>query len=436
MILGTVPKCTRGGSGDGVAPFSIVIATLEGTVAEKGERLNVLVSQCLLGAPCRYDGGSKSCDAVRRLLAQPGVRAIPVCPETDGGLVSPRPPAEQRGARVVLETGEDVTQAFLAGATRAVERAQAAGADLCILKAKSPSCGCGQVYDGSFSGRLVPGDGIAAARIKRKGFPVHTENEVEVVHPSMEHPVAISLGSGLGYLAQLVKPVRRIPYADVPGFPVGAAPVPGHNFEVVIGTIDDVPVILYPGRVHLYQGYNVAQVCSLVRHAHHLGCRTMIFAAASGAVPGRAPLGLGLITDQLNLTGQNPLIDPEDLRDVDTPFVDMSDAYTPYLRSLCQAVARDERIQLTCGVLAGITGPSFESPAEVRAMELMGANFTAMSVVNEVIMAHALGMNVLGLTVSANAAGAPSVSHETVLAYAKAHQDDFAKLMRGVLGRL
>ena len=114
----------------------------------------------------------------------------------------------------------------------------------------------------------------------------------------------------------------------------------------------------------------------------------------------------------------------------------MSDAYTPYLRSLCQAVARDERIQLTCGVLAGITGPSFESPAEVRAMELMGANFTAMSVVNEVIMAHALGMNVLGLTVSANAAGAPGVSHETVLAYAKAHQDDFAKLMRGVLGRL
>ena len=120
--------------------------------------------------------------------------------------------------------------------------------------------------------------------------------------PSMEHPVAIVLGSGLGAIADRVKVVRRIPYEDIDGFPAEALPVEGHRFEVLVGTIEGVPVVVYPGRVHLYQGYSALQVTSLVRHAHKLGCRDIILTCASGAVRGVAPGSFGLITDHINLT--------------------------------------------------------------------------------------------------------------------------------------
>ena len=133
------------------------------------------------------------------------------------------------------------------------------------------------------------------------------EDLVEYCAPSMEHPVAIVLGSGLGALADRVKVVRRIPYEDINGFPQEALPIEGHRFEVLVGTIDGVPVVVYPGRVHLYQGYNALQVTSLVRHAHRLGCRDIILTCASGAVRDAKPGTFGLITDQMNLTGHNPL---------------------------------------------------------------------------------------------------------------------------------
>ena len=106
--------------------------------------------------------------------------------------------------------------------------------------------------------------------------------------PSVEHPVALVLGSGLGHLAKLVRPVRRIDYHDIDGFPADATPVRDHRFELTIGTIDEVPVVVYPGRIHLYQGYSAAEVTSLVRHARHLGCRNIVFACATGAVTGNA----------------------------------------------------------------------------------------------------------------------------------------------------
>lgn len=398
--------------------------------------MRVVVSDCMLGAPCRYDGGAKPSWAVQHLCEAPGVEVCPVCPETLGGLASPRPPAEIRGDRVVLATGDDVTDAFEAGAQAALDAARSSGATLCVLKSKSPSCGTSHVYDGSFTGTLRAGAGIAAHLLAKEGFSVVDEHTVESCHPTMEHPVALCLGTGLGSLAQAVTPVRRIAYEDIPGFPLGARPVSGHSFEVTVGTLEGVPVVVYPGRVHLYQGYSVSQVTSLVRHAHHLGCKDIIFACATGAIEGQAPLGLGLITDQLNLTGQNPLVGEDNLRGLDTPFVDMSDAYTPYLREICKGVAADLSIQLSEGVLAGICGPSFESPAEARAMAACGASYTAMSVVNEVVLAHGLGMNVLGLTLSANQAGAPGVTHETVLSYAATYAADFEALIRGVLAKL
>ena len=122
------------------------------------------------------------------------------------------------------------------------------------------------------------------------------EDLVEYCAPSMEHPVAIVLGSGLGALADRVKVVRRIPYEDIDGFPQEALPIEGHRFEVLVGTIDGVPVVVYPGRVHLYQGYNALQVTSLVRHAHRLGCRDIILTCASGAVRDAKPGTFGPVS--------------------------------------------------------------------------------------------------------------------------------------------
>ncbi len=393
--------------------------------------MRVAISACLLGAPVRYDGGSKPVSEVLELAEK--VDVVRVCPETASGLPVPRPPAEQLGGRVLLADGRDVTAEFDLGAQRSLDAVRRSPVRLAVLKAKSPSCGVGLVYDGTYSGRLVPGQGVFAARLEREGICVVTEETVRACKPSVEHPVAIVLGSGLGHLGSLVRPVRRIDYRDIEGFPESARPVAGHSFEATVGTIDGVPVVVYPGRIHLYQGYSAAEVTALVRHAHHLGCRDIVFACATGAVPGQAHVGLGILTDQINLTGRNPLAEWEGLRDVESPFVDMNDAYSPYLRTIARGVADDLGIAVEEGVYAGVLGPCFETPAEVAALRTLGVSYVGMSTVCEVVMARALGMNVLGLTLAANESGAPAVSHETVLAEAGRHAENFEALVRGVL---
>ena len=395
--------------------------------------MRVAISACLLGAPVRYDGGSKPVPEVIELAGREGVEVLRVCPETASGLPVPRPPAEQCGGRVLLADGRDVTEEFALGSRLCGDDVVRSGARLAVLKAKSPSCGVGLVYDGTYSGRLVAGQGVFAARLDEEGICVVTEDTVRACKPSVEHPVAIVLGSGLGHLGTLVRPVRRIDYRDIEGFPLSARPVAGHSFEATVGTIDDVPVVVYPGRIHLYQGYSAAEVTSLVRHAHHLGCRDIVFACATGAVPGMAHVGLGILTDQINLTGRNPLAEWDGLRDVESPFVDMNEAYSPYLRTIARGVADDLGVAVEEGVYAGVLGPCFETPAEVAALRTLGVSYVGMSTVNEVIMAKALGMHVLGLTLAANESGAPSVTHETVLTEAERHAEDFERLVRGVL---
>lgn len=393
--------------------------------------MRVAISSCLLGEPVRYDGGSKPVPEVIELAGK--VRACRVCPEGAAGLPVPRPPAERVGERVVMLGGRDVTREFALGASSCLDRVRGAGATLAVLKEKSPSCGANVVYDGTYSGNLTPGQGVFAALLEKEGICVVTEDTVRACKPSVEHPVAIVLGTGLGHLGSLVRPVRRIDYHDIEGFPLDARPVAGHSFEATVGTIDDVPVVVYPGRVHLYQGYSAAEVTSLVRHAHHLGCRDIVFACATGAVPGNANVGLGILTDQINLTGRNPLAEWDGLRDIETPFVDMNDAYSPYLRTLARGVADDLGIAVEEGVYAGVLGPCFETPAEVAALRTLGVSYVGMSTVCEVIMAKALEMNVLGLTLAANESGAPAVSHESVLETAGRYADDFERLVRGVL---
>jgi uncharacterized protein YbbK (DUF523 family) len=135
----------------------------------------LIVSACLAGLHCRYDGAEKPCEAVIRLVAEG--RAIPVCPEQLGGLPTPRQPSEINGGRVIRKDGLDVTAEFQQGAREALKLARLVGAKTAILKAKSPSCGCGKIYDGSFSGALIDGNGIFAQLCKENGIEVKTEEE-------------------------------------------------------------------------------------------------------------------------------------------------------------------------------------------------------------------------------------------------------------------
>lgn len=141
--------------------------------------MNILVSRCMLGEPCRYDGRSVPVPELEK-LRQAGHVLIPVCPEVLGGLPTPRSPAErQPDGRVVNRAGEDVTAAYLEGAGRTLALALEAGCTLAVLKAKSPSCGCHEIYDGSFTGRLVPGQGVAARLLEESGVRVVDETELD-----------------------------------------------------------------------------------------------------------------------------------------------------------------------------------------------------------------------------------------------------------------
>ncbi len=139
--------------------------------------MRILVSACLLGVRCRYDGESKACPAVLDLAKEHEL--IPICPEQLGGLPTPRVPAEIQGERVMTRDGRDVTQAYQEGAEEAARLYQLLRCECAILKARSPSCGCGQVYDGTFSGALVPGDGMTARALKERGAPVTTEEALD-----------------------------------------------------------------------------------------------------------------------------------------------------------------------------------------------------------------------------------------------------------------
>ena len=141
----------------------------------------ILVSRCLLGEPCRYDGKSKPVTQIKELEEQ-GHILVPVCPEVMGGLDTPRPPAEcQPDGRVINRAGQDVTEQYVSGARQALELAKRYGCTCAVLKAKSPSCGNVQIYDGSFTGTLMPGQGVAARMLEAAGIPVWNEEQLEYI---------------------------------------------------------------------------------------------------------------------------------------------------------------------------------------------------------------------------------------------------------------
>jgi purine-nucleoside phosphorylase len=249
--------------------------------------------------------------------------------------------------------------------------------------------------------------------------------------------IAVILGSGLAALADDVAADARIPYEQIPHFPV--ATVEGHPGRLVVGTLEDRAVAVMAGRVHFYEGYTLAEVVFPVRVLFALGARLLIVTNASGGLNRLFRAGeLMVITDHINFMGSNPLIGPNE-DELGPRFPDMVDAYDPALVQHAEAAALREGITLRKGVYLAVSGPSYETPAELRMMTRWGADAVGMSTVHEVIAARHLGMRVLGLSAITDMATGEAqqhVTHEDVMATAKRIEPAFARLMRRIVAGL
>lgn len=214
-----------------------------------------------------------------------------------------------------------------------------------------------------------------------------------------EPEVAIVLGSGLGQIAEAVADPVVVPFTDVPGFP--AAGVAGHAGEYVFGTMGDRQVLLQSGRFHFYEGHSLGMVAAPVRVAAALGARVLILTNAAGGVnPRLEPADVVLIEDHINLMFRSPLIGP--VREGEDRFPKMSDAYDPELRDIALEAAAALDIPLHRGVYAALTGPSYETAAEIRMLGHLGADVVGMSTVPEVLTARALGLRCLAFSMVTN----------------------------------
>jgi purine-nucleoside phosphorylase len=254
---------------------------------------------------------------------------------------------------------------------------------------------------------------------------------------SYQPRVGMILGSGLNDLADSVQKADRVSYGDLPHFPVST--VQGHAGRFVIGELEAKIVLVMQGRVHYYEGYSMGQVTLPVRVMQRLGITTLIVTNAAGGVnPSFHPGDVMLITDNLNLMGMsglNPLMGPN-LDEIGPRFPDMSQAYDRSLCELARNVAKESKIPLREGVYAGLSGPSFESPADLRFLRSAGVDAVGMSTVPEVIVARHGGMQVLGLSGISNKAnldGSTVTTHEEVMEAGKVIAPKVEKIIRGVL---
>ena len=248
--------------------------------------------------------------------------------------------------------------------------------------------------------------------------------------------VAIILGSGLGGLADEIDAVARIPFRDIPGFPI--ATVAGHAGALIVGTLDGKRVAALAGRFHMYEGHDVRLAAFPVRVIHALGARVLIVSNAAGGVNRLLnPGDLMLIRDHINLMFRNPLVGQ--LEQGDVRFPDMSEPYDCAFADLARQVAREQGLSLREGVYAGLLGPSYETPAEVRMLATLGADAVGMSTVPEVVVARALGLRVLGVSCITNLAcglANTPLTHAEVLETTARVADRFQRLIRGVIRRL
>ena len=250
------------------------------------------------------------------------------------------------------------------------------------------------------------------------------------------HAVLV-LGSGLGGMADDIEDAVRIPFSDIPGFPRRAQELAGHAGQLVAGRLEGVEVAAMQGRFHLYEGWQPSDVALPVRALAALGAETMLLTNAAGGIrPGFQPGDLMLMADHINMMFRNPLIGqtvPGEER-----FPDMSDPYDPELRRLARLVARERGVAVEEGVYAGLLGPSYETGAEVRMLERLGADAVGMSTVVEVIAARARGIRCLGISTITNAAAgttAAKLSHAEVMEVADRVKGELGAVVAEVVKR-
>jgi purine-nucleoside phosphorylase len=244
------------------------------------------------------------------------------------------------------------------------------------------------------------------------------------------------LGSGLGGVADRLERAERIRFRDLPGFP--GTTVAGHAGEMVCGRLAGREVIAQSGRFHVYEGHDAATSALAIRWAAGRGAATVLLTNAAGGIRRTfRPGTLMLIADHVNLTFRSPLTGP--VRPGEFRFPDMADAYDPALRRLARAVAAERGVALEEGVYAGVPGPAYETPAEIRMLERMGADAVGMSTVPEVAAARALGLRCLGISTITNLASglsATPLSHAEVVAAAHDVRERLGALVEGLVARL
>jgi purine-nucleoside phosphorylase len=255
--------------------------------------------------------------------------------------------------------------------------------------------------------------------------------------------VLMVLGSGLNAAADYLRDPVVVPYAEIPNFP--RSTVEGHTGRLVAGYLGETPVFMMQGRVHYYEGYRLDEVSFPLRVLGTMGVRTVVLTNAAGGIQAGYQVGqLVLIADHINMMGFNPLRGPKEPRLAVRPgagqrFVDMTEAYSKPLRELAKEAAREEGFELEEGIYLAVSGPSFETPAEIRAFRTLGATLVGMSTVPETIAARHMGMDVLGISFVSNiAAGLAErhLSHEEVFEEGLKIGERLARLLTRLAPRL
>lgn len=246
--------------------------------------------------------------------------------------------------------------------------------------------------------------------------------------------IGLILGSGLGAIGDQIEEPDFLDYSEIPHFPVST--VEGHAGRLIIGTLEDKKVVAMQGRFHFYEGYSMEEVTFPVRVMKLLGVSKLIVTNAAGAVNENfTPGDLMLIKDQLNLSGYNPLIG-RNLEEFGPRFPDLSNAYDKELGEIVKKASKDMEIKLQEGVYACMSGPSYETPAEIRMLRILGADAVGMSTVPEVIVASHSGIKVIGISCTTNMAAGileQPLSHEEVVETSSKVRETFIRLMRRIV---
>ena len=253
----------------------------------------------------------------------------------------------------------------------------------------------------------------------------------------LQPAVGVVLGSGLGNVVKAIDVETEIPYAEIPG--AKASTVMGHSGKMILGHAGKVPVVVLSGRMHFYEGYEMREVTLLARVIGRLGIKKLVVTNAAGGVnTSFKPGDLMLISDHINLMGVNPLRGPN-IEELGPRFNDMSEAYPESLRKLARDVAKENGIQVQEGVYLALSGPTFETPAEIRAFRTLGADAVGMSTVPEVIVMSHMSIPCLGISCITNMAAGilkQKLGHEEVMETTARVEKQFTQLIVGVLQRL